>query len=146
MNLSLIFGAIVRLGAELSKMRIEANDPNAKEPVAPKEEIDVTEEKEYEDDDEDEDFDDADEELEAIENDDKFRYTSPLDDLCPLVYLKFLLGRVEKDAPDYFKTLMGALSQEQVNTLLMSVKCSEEYLVKLAEENKVAENKLNGHA
>lgn len=143
MNLGLIFGAIVKLGEELSKLRIDASLGHKE---APKEEIDLTDDKEYEDDDEDEDFDDADEELEAIENDDKFRYTSPLDNLCPLVYLKFILTRLEKESPENFKTLMGVLSQEQINILLMSVKCSEEYLLKLAEESKVGEEKPTWNA
>jgi hypothetical protein len=141
MNIPLIFGGIVKMGGDLSKIRIDA-EKDVKE--TPNEEIDLEDgDKEYEDDDEDDDFDDADEELEAIENDDLFRYESPTDNQCPLIYLKYLLGRAEKEQPEYFKILMDSLKPDQVQTLLHSINFSEEYLSKLhklKQENSLPES------
>lgn len=69
-----------------------------------------------------------------MENDDKFRYESPLDECCPLVFLKFVLMKLETGNATFFKEVMGVLNQTQIDTLLLAIKLSEEYIQKLREQ------------
>jgi hypothetical protein len=71
--------------------------------------------------------------LEAAENDDKYRFTSPLDQYCPLLYLQTILGELEKNNPEYFKFVMSTLTQDQTNLLLQCIASSQEYIRKLKE-------------
>ena len=71
--------------------------------------------------------------LEAAENDDKYRFTSPLDQYCPLLYLQTVLAGLEKNNPEYFKFVMSTLTQDQTNLLLQCISSSQEYIHKLNE-------------
>ncbi len=135
MNVEMVMKAVVKVAEDLTRLRL-VDDSAPKEPNPP--EIDTNEDKEYEDD-EDDDFDDADEEvgspqqLEAAENDDKYRFSSPLDQYCPLLYLQSILAGLEKANPDYFKFVMSTLSPDQTNLLLQCINSSQEYVHKLKE-------------
>lgn len=69
--------------------------------------------------------------LDAVENDEKFRYDSPLDIRCPLGYLKFILMRLETMNPEYFKDVMSKLAKTEIDNLLVTFNYSEMYVAKL---------------
>lgn len=71
--------------------------------------------------------------MEAAENDDKYRFTSPLDQYCPLLYLQSVLAGLEKNNPDYFKFVMSTLTQDQTSLLLQCISSSQDYIQKLKE-------------
>ena len=57
-----------------------------------------------------------------------------MDTECPLLYLKEVLGAFETSKPDYFKEIVAALSPQQLETLLLAIKHSEEYTARVREE------------
>lgn len=85
------------------------------------------EDSEEEDEDETNDDDDYDA-LENLENEEKFKYDSPLDATCPLLYLKSLLENLEKSNPDLFRSLMGTLNEHEVQKLVTIVQDSASYV------------------
>lgn len=96
--------------------------------------LDAEESDDEEDEDDTNDDDDYDA-LDTLENDDKFRYDSPLDHTCPLLYLKSVLEGLEKVHPQLFAGLMGTLNQEEVQKLVSIVQNSANY-VQLVEQRR----------
>lgn len=95
----------------------------------------------------DDTYDDLDEEEDLLDEADHLLFDSLFETNCPVLYLEFVLGKLEKADPQYVQGLLSGYTPEDRQSLLKAIQDSKEYMAQVLKEREAEKSKkLGGNA